>query len=319
MAIIYGISQSERSVIKKTPNSIKTITDVDEVHEKLASELYFSKKKFFESLPDKIKEKEKALDEIENNKKTIDKNYDDKIKQLDAKKAEGPLQSILSSIRISSLKHYSKPKEMREIQKLKNNHKTKLQSLQKNPQELFDKAFKEERQVVQRFNSIKDSPEYKGAKGEVRVLDILSQLSDDFHVFCDVQISLPKFVHYRGKKNLGSAQMDFVVVSTRGVVMIEVKNWSTRFIKQYHGLPPHEQTERASLVLWIALKSLRRYPKVTSVLLSVQDNMSNDPNYKHVIVSNKNKINQYIKTRKDNLPEKEVKRIVTLLQKFIPK
>jgi len=133
MAIIYGISQSERSVIKKTSDSIKNITDVDEIHQKLTSELYSSKKKFFESLPDKIKEKEKALDELENNKKTIDKNYDDKIKQLDAKKAEGPLQSILSSIRISSLKHYSKPKEMREIQKLENNHKIKLQSLQKKP------------------------------------------------------------------------------------------------------------------------------------------------------------------------------------------
>ena len=319
MAIIYGISQSERSVIKKTSDSIKNITDLDEIHQKLTSELYSSKKKFFESLPDKIKEKEKALDELENNKKTIDKNYDDKIKQLDAKKAEGPLQSILSSIRITSLKRYSKPKEMREIQKLENNHKIKLQSLQKNPQELFEKAFKEERHEIQRFDSIKDSPEYKGAKGEVRVLDKLSQLSNDFHVFCDVQISLPKFVPYRGKKNLGSAQMDFVVVSTRGVVMIEVKNWSTRYYKQNRGLSPHEQTERAGLVLWIALKSLRRYPKVTRVLLSVQDNMSYDPNYKHVIVSNKNKINQYIQTRKDNLPEKEVKRVVALLKKFVPK
>ena len=314
MAQIYGISQSERSVIGKTPDSIKNITDVDETHNKLTSEIYSSKKEFFQSLPDKIEEKEKALDEIVKNKKLIDKNYDDKIKQLDAKKDEGTLKSVLSNIRIAALKHYSKPKEMREIQKLENNHKIKLQALQKNPQELFEKAFKEERDEIQIFDSIKVSPEYKGAKGEVRVLDKLFQLSNDFHVFCDVQISLPKFVYYRGRKNLGSAQMDFVVVSTRGVVMIEVKNWSTKYYEQNRGLSPHEQTERAGLVLWIALKSWRRYPKVTRVLLSVQDNMNYNPKYKHVAVSNINKINQYIQTRKDNLPEKEVKRIVTLLK-----
>jgi len=319
MAIVYGISQSERSVISQTPDSIKNITDVDKTHIKLTSELYYSKKEFFASLPDKIKEKEKALDKIEQNKKLIDKNYDDKIKQLDAKKAEGALKSVLSNIRIAAIKHYSKPKEMREIQKLENNHKIKLQALQKNPQELFEKAFKEERDEIQIFDSIKVSPEYKGAKGEVRVLDKLFQLSNDFHVFCDVQISLPKFVHYRGQKNLGSAQMDFVVVSTRGIVMIEVKNWSTKYYKQNLGLSPHEQTERAGLVLWIALKSWRRYPKVTSVLLPVQNNMDSNPKYKHAIVLSKNIINKYIQTRKDNLSEKEVKRIVTLLKKFVPK
>jgi len=201
MAQIYGISQSERSVIGKTPDSIKNITDVDETHNKLTSEIYSSKKEFFQSLPDKIKKKEKALDEIVKNKKLIDKNYDDKIKQLDAKKDEGTLKSVLSNIRIAALKHYSKPKEMHEIQKLENNHKIKLQALQKNPQELFEKAFKEERDEIQKFDSIKVSPEYKGAKGEVRVLDKLSQLSNDFHVFCDVQISLPKFVYYRERKN----------------------------------------------------------------------------------------------------------------------
>ena len=319
MAIVYGISQSERSVIEKTPEPVRNLTDVDNVHKKLVSELNSNKKKFFQSLPAKIEENEKKLDEVQRNKQIINKNYDDKIKQLHAKKAEGPLQSVFSHMKIAALKHYSKPKETREIQRLEDNQKIRLQNLQKNPQELFNNAFKEQTHEIQQFDSIKESPEYKGAKGEVSVLERLSQLSNDFHVFCDVQIKLPKYVTYRGRKSLRSAQMDFVVVSTRGVVMIEVKNWSTRYYKQNHDLSPHEQTERAGLVLWIALKSWRLSPKVTNVLLSVQNNMDYNPKYKHVFVSNISKINYDIQKRNDKLPEKEVKRIVTVLEKAVPK
>lgn len=294
MAIIYGISQSERSVIDSTPHSVQNISDVEKVHQKLTSELDSNKKEFLASLPGKIKDKEKMLDEIQKSKENIDKNYDEKIKQLDAKKTKGPFQSVISSVKIAALKHYSKPKDMRHMQKLEYDQKNQLKELQKDPQELVKKEFKEQRNEIQKFDSIKKSPEYKGAKGEVNVLGTLSQLSDDFHVFCDVHVLLPDYVTYRKKKNVGSAQMDFVVVSSRGVALIEVKNWSTRYYQQHQGLSPHEQTDRAGLVLWIALKTWRHSPKVHSILLSVQNNMNYDPKYKHVFVSNVNKINSEI-------------------------
>ena len=66
--------------------------------------------------------------------------------------------------------------------------------------------------------------------------------------------------------------MDFVVVSYRGVVLIEAKNWSSSYYGQHGGLPPHEQVDRAGRVLWICLKSSWRSPKnppVTSVVLSI--------------------------------------------------
>ena len=78
MAIIYGISQSERSVIGQTPESVKKLEDVDKVHKKLTSELDSSKKKFFESLPEQIKKNEEKLDEIKKNKTIIHDNYDKK-------------------------------------------------------------------------------------------------------------------------------------------------------------------------------------------------------------------------------------------------
>ena len=56
---------------------------------------------------------------------------------------------------------------------------------------------------------------------------------------------LKKYVTYRRKRNLKSAQMDFVIVSKRGVSVIEVKNWSSHYYRNHYGLPPHEQVDRA--------------------------------------------------------------------------
>ncbi len=48
---------------------------------------------------------------------------------------------------------------------------------------------------------------------EFGVLEKLSQLNDDYHVLCNVTITLLDYVKYNGKKDLGSAQMDYVIIS----------------------------------------------------------------------------------------------------------
>jgi hypothetical protein len=102
---------------------------------------------------------------------------------------------------------------------------------------------------INKIEENKDSAEHKGARGEVLALEKLSELSDDYHVFCGVNKELKKYVTYRRKRNLKSAQMDFVVVSKRGVSVIEVKNWSSHYYKNHYGLRPHEQVDRAGRVL----------------------------------------------------------------------
>ena len=161
-----------------------------------------------------------------------------------------------------------------------------------------------------------DSPLYHGAKGELQVLDKLSELSDDYHIFCDVYKELDHYVTYNGRKNLRSAQMDFVVVSHRGVVLIEAKNWSSRYYRQHDGLSPHEQVDRAGRVLWISLKSSWWSPKnppVTSVLLSIQGNMEYDPDYKFVYAKDLKNINYFIQNRNEQFSDKEVQRIIDRL------
>ena len=42
------------------------------------------------------------------------------------------------------------------------------------------------------------------------------------------------------------AQIDFVVVSKKGVYAIEVKNWSDNYVAQKNYFSPHEQVGRAA-------------------------------------------------------------------------
>jgi len=112
---------------------------------------------------------------------------------------------------------------------------------------------------------------------------------------------------------LRSAQMDFVVISKRGVVLIEVKNWSDNYANQKHRLRPHEQVDRAGLVLWITLKASWYSPKnppVIKVLLSMRGNIKYDPSYKYVSVTSLNEINRFIENRQERFSEKEVQRLV---------
>jgi len=170
---------------------------------------------------------------------------------------------------------------------------------------------------VNKFEKNKDNPFHAGAHGENQVIEKLSNLSDGYHVLCGVRIELPYWVTYDGEKNLRSAQMDVVVVSTKGVFLVEVKNWSDDYVKHHEKLNPYEQTDRAGRVLWIALKSIIKNIRVTNVLLSIQGNLQYNNNYRAVFVSSLEKINGFLENREDVLSEKEVKKIVDDLKYYV--
>jgi len=231
MAIIYGITDTERRLLKKLPNEVKTIEDIPRVHQDMKQE----------------------FDSIE------DKGLINKFKRWDKK---------------------------RQINKIEKN---------------------------------KGSPLYRGAKGELAVLEKLSELDDNYHVLCGVRIDLGRYVTYpyRKTKNLRSAQMDFVVVSKRGIVLIEAKNWSDEFLSkniEHGGIIPHEQVDRAGLVLHIALSWFLKNPPITNVVLATHGNMQYDPRYEFVEVTDLNNINHFIQTRTERFSDETVQRIVDNLR-----
>ena len=122
---------------------------------------------------------------------------------------------------------------------------------------------------------------------------------------------------YKGKKNLKSAQMDLVVVSPKGVYMIEVKNWSDNYVPSNSSLNPYEQTERAGRILWINLQTVIKDVRVTNVLLSIKGNLPYSKNYRSVFVSSLSQICGFLNRREDILSEKEVKKVVKDLKWFV--
>ena len=113
--------------------------------------------------------------------------------------------------------------------------------------------------------------------------------------------------------------MDFVVVSKKGVYVIEVKNWSDNYVDQQNYFSPHEQAGRAGRLLWHVLKSWRKAPRVTSIVLSIKGNIKQDPDYRIVFVTDIENINKFLENRKDVLSEKEVHRIVHRIKKYVTK
>lgn len=158
---------------------------------------------------------------------------------------------------------------------------------------------------------------HKGTRGENQVIDELAKIDDSFHILCGVNMELHYWVTYNGRKNLKSTQMDLVVVSPKGVFMIEVKNWSNQYTNNNNSFSPYEQTERAGRVLWISLQKMFKNVRVTNILLSIKRNLPYNLNYRSVYVSSLDRINQFLEKRQDELNEKEVQKIVKALQKFV--
>jgi len=314
MAIIYGRPDSEIEILSRSPASIKKVEDIETVHKKLKDGLAEEKKDFFEKVPSKINVEEQKLEKIKNDEKITEQKFYEKIKKLEYEKSKGGFSSISAPLQAFFVKNFSKRWEINKIKDLEEKQHSLIQEWKENPDGIFNKNQIHTITEIRKFSKIKEDPFHAGAKGELNVLEKLKQLSNDYHVLCGLNIGLAHPVTYRGKRRgLRSAQMDFVVVSKRGVVLIEVKNWSDNYANQKHRLRPHEQVDRAGLVLWIALKASWYSPKnppVIKVLLSMRGNIKYDPSYKYVSVTSFNEINRFIENRQERFSNKEVQRLV---------
>jgi len=317
VAIIYGRPESEIEILDKFHDSINSLEEVDTFHDKLKGKLSADKKEFFDKVPGKIKEEEAELEKIKNDEKMTVEKYDEKIKNLESKKAQGGFSKISVPLKISFVKNFSKRREINKIKKLEKEQQEELSEWKQNPEKIFNKEQSHNINEIKRIDGIKQSPMHWGARGEVSVINKLSELSDDFHVLCGVNIGLGHYVTYNGRKNLQSAQIDFVVVSRKGIILIEVKNWSARYFKFNTKLNPYEQTDRAGRVLWISLQGWFSRPRVTNVLLSLQCDMPYNQKYRAVFVSNLEKIKYFLENRKEVLSDGDVRKIVGKLQSHV--
>jgi len=319
MAKIYGRPDSELEILSEAPRHVEKFEDIDKEHKKLKDGLANEKRVFLKKVPYKISEEEQKLEKMQNEEKSTEQEFDEKIRKLEKKKTEGGFTGFSASFKGYLVKNYSKKRAIKKIKNLQEEQESQIKEWKEKPDGIFNKEQEGTISGIKEFDELKKDPFYAGAKGEIAVLKKLSLLSDDYHVLCGLDIGLDHYVTYNRRKDLRSAQMDFIVVSKRGVILIEVKNWSRGYYKNYGGLSPHEQVDRAGLVLWITLKSWRspKNPSPSSVLLAVQGNMDYDHKYKFVNVKNLNTINYFIENKREKFSDKEVNRLVGRLKEYI--
>jgi len=210
------------------------------------------------------------------------------------------------------------PKSIKNVEDIDTTHEEIINDLKVEKKGFFAKIKRyKKKKELEIFEINKNSNFHAGSEGELKVLNELSKLSNNYHVLCGLQIG-HNYFSYKGRVKVKISNIDFVVVSRKGVIQIEVKNWSNEFLKKTTK-NPYKQTDRAGKTLWVYLKSWRFSPRVTNVLLPIQKNMNYNSFYKHVMISNLDRINYFIQNRKEELSDKHVKKIIKKLKDRVTK
>jgi hypothetical protein len=118
---------------------------------------------------------------------------------------------------------------------------------------------------VAAMKEVVTSKEFAGAVAEVAVIAELAHLRDGSLIFNDVSVEAERYIHFGGKP-LQSAQIDTLVITTAGVFVIEVKNWSREFAHSGEGFSPYEQVSRAGYLVFDLLRSAGMNVRVRSII-----------------------------------------------------
>jgi len=335
MAKIIGRLTSEKEILRECLEGVQSVEEIGENYRSYNNQLEDKKKDFYDRLPARREKEKEKLDEIRIRKEKKIQEYENKIREIKDKakkhKENKKWFSVISNhLQIFFQKYISKPLNVRKIKKSEDKQKENLDRWRKKPEKIFNQRHYDLIDRINHLDNIMEDTMYAGAQGEKEVLNELSKLNDSYRILCGLDIELEDWISYDGKRKLKSAQMDLVVVSPKGVFVIEVKNWSNQHSRKNDDLSPHEQLDRAGKVLYVYLKSQlkKRIPllqkkvplhgyRLTKVLLPIKNNISYDQNYKHVLISSVSKINGFITNREDVFDERQVKRIKKTLQPFV--
>lgn len=328
MAQIYGRPDTEKTLLRRCPNHIKKYSDIKAEISKIEIDLKFNERDFYKQLPKKIEEAKEKLKQLNTDRQNLEYEWNASIEHIvqdidNRKKNMGKKIYLAIPLIVKYMQlHKCKRGKNSELSGCEDNTlktETNINEMENRPGDILKRETYEKRNLKHGLDSITQTNDYAAAYGEITVLDYLKSLSDHFHVFCDVKITLPDFVRYRGKRNLGSAQIDFMVVGPTGVYAIEVKNWSNSTYKEHTDFTPHEQVDRAGLAMYIAMKNSFRieHPNVRKFLVPVQDNMKYNPEYKYVWVVSPKRLRNKIEYGDICLMDKHIDKVVSSFKRWM--
>ena len=315
MVHVYGTSGAEKNLLRECSPKIHSIQDIKPSLKKQQSILEQRKNKFFEDLPSIIEAKKNNYAKLIENRDEMEIFWDNKIFEKRNEFNENKLR-FWKYIELLLLERSKKPNAIKKVNHEIKNQSDEINLLENNPDDYFNREQNDIILEIKQLQRVLDLPDYPGAIGEISVLNHLKNLGDTYHVFCDLNIKLKDYVRYKGTRNLRSAQMDFVVVGQTGIFLIEVKNWSENFQMHHQGLSPHEQADRAGLVLWIYLKKqfFIYTPRVQNLLVSLQGNFNYNKSYKCVFCMKPYNLCNFISNHNMILKQNKIDKIVKVLR-----
>ncbi|MDI3539637.1 MAG: hypothetical protein PWQ52_760 [Methanolobus sp.] len=278
MVIQYGKSGAEKNLIKLARHagfSIGDLTEIDPVLQGMKEEYEKRKLMVYDQIKSEIEDLQIKIGTAEN---TLESQKSQIAKDIEAeteilKKEIEELKLI--KFNIKHLLNYvsSKLKLRRSVRKLnyletyteieiKKRLEGLLSSLRTLKSQLNHLENNTEREVGSRLaglvsqlsmmEGIKKSNEYKGALGELAVIENLCQLPDNYYLFNDLNLELNDYIKFNGSP-LKSAQIDHLVVGPTGIFVIETKNWSKNYTQSVFNdgsYTPFDQIQRSSYLVY---------------------------------------------------------------------
>jgi len=172
---------------------------------------------------------------------------------------------------------------------------------------------------VNKLEGITDSNDYKGAVGELAVIQNLCELSDEYCLLNDVYIELSDYIKFDGSY-LKSAQIDHLVIGPTGVYVIETKNWSQNYTESVFNdgkYTPYDQIKRGNYLVYRYLKNNNIAQPVESIIVVTGSRIPPCDNNRHTKVLSHNYVSRYISNRNQILSESTVNTLANKLRYMV--
>ncbi|MFO1053955.1 MAG: nuclease-related domain-containing protein [Planctomycetota bacterium] len=183
------------------------------------------------------------------------------------------------------------------------------------PQAEAHSRLTKDRHVLHQLRDLAQSPESRGAHGELSVIHQLRRLPDDYVLLNDLNLQAPHFMRHAGKA-LESAQVDHVVVGPAGVFLLETKAWTLSFSRHGWYFDPYEQVSRAGLLCHALLNDAGLPAKVQNVIVT-STRLPRSAHAKFVQVVPPHGLPGFILARQSRLGESDVEQITSFLRRHL--
>lgn len=165
-----------------------------------------------------------------------------------------------------------------------------------------------------------------GALGEQKVVKTLENLSDEYYLINDFDVSFSPAIYNKQENDyIKSVQIDHILVGPSGIFLIETKNWSEKSLENLSLRSPVQQIKRSSFVLFKLLNNeMSKYhlrldrhhwgdKKISIRNLIVMTNTKPQEEFQYVKILTLNELLGYVNYFKPTFSSNEIKKIADFI------